>query len=186
MAGVAVVLVWLGLAWLDSWTDHGHYVIIPEVKGQSFDRATAQLRSEGFESVLSDSVYDDKTRPGTVIEQNPKSGTKVKEGREVYLTITAFSPKTVSIPSLTDVSLRQARSILEGLGFTRILVREVPSEYRDLVVGVKRDGAPVAVGTRLPVTSVITLEVGQGSSENADSIGGDGNYDLTDIIAEDE
>lgn len=163
------VVVWLALVWLDIWTDHGHYETVPQVKGLSYELAAGQLRAEGFGVEISDSVYDTKTRPGTVIEQNPKVGTKVKEGRMVYLTVTAFEAKMVSVPMLTDVSERQARSILEGLGIKNIVTVRVPSEFRDLVLGAKRDNVPLAPGTRVPVTSVITLEVGEGYAEQPDS-----------------
>lgn len=155
-----VVLILLG--WLDNWTNHGHYVEIPQVKGLSYVEANKLLKNSGFGVELSDSIFDNKTPPGTVIEQNPKQGTKVKDGRTVYLTINAFSPKTVSIPSLTDVSLRQARSILEGLGIRNIIVKYIPSEYKDLVIGVKKDGMTLKPGTRIPVTEAIILEVGEG------------------------
>ena len=163
MALVAVVFVWLLLVWLDSWTDHGHYVEVQQVKGMTYEVAMSSLESEGFEAALSDSIYDEKTRPGTVVEQNPKRGTKVKAGRTVYLTITAFSPKSVS------VSLRQARSILEGLGFRNIYVEYVPSEFKDLVVSVKSDGRQLQAGSRLPVTASIVLNVGEGVSDDIDT-----------------
>lgn len=170
IALVTCFVIWLALMWLDIWTDHGHYETVPQVKGLSYDLAVGQLRSEGFDAEIADSVYDTKTRPGTVIEQNPKEGTKVKAGRVVYLTITAFEAKMVSVPMLTDVSERQARSVLEGIGIKNIVTVKVPSEYRDLVLGVKRDNVPLAPGARVPVTSVITLEVGEGGGENADSV----------------
>lgn len=171
MAVVGCILLWIMLLWLDSWTDHGHFEVVPEVKGMSYAEANRQLQEAGFSSELTDSIYDDKTRPGTVVEQNPKSGTKVKEGRLVYLTITAFAPKAVTLPLVTDVSLRQARSVLEGVGLTNVNVVEVPSEYRGLVLAVKSNGQVVLPGTRMPVTSHLTLEVGTGySDEQADSL----------------
>ncbi len=169
MALATTVVVWLALVWLDVWTDHGHYETVPQVKGLSYDLAAGQLRGEGFQVEISDSVYDTKTRPGTVIEQNPKVGTKVKSGRVVYLTVTAFETKTVSVPMLTDVSERQARSVLEGLGIKDVVTVRVPSEYRDLVLGVKRDNVPLAPGAKVPVTARITLEVGEGMVAESDS-----------------
>lgn len=174
---VAFIIIWILLIWLDNWTDHGHYVVIPEVKGMQYNEAYNKLTSEGFTVELSDSIFDSKTRPGTIIEQNPKQGTKVKDGRMVYLTINAFSPKTVSVPSLTDVSLRQARSILEGLGIRNISVKYIPSEYKDLVMGVKKDGLTLKPGSRIPVTSSVVLEVGEGYFET-DSVAGDSDTDL--------
>lgn len=172
MAVVSCIIVWFALLWLDSWTDHGHYEVIPDVKGSSYSTAVIKLRTEGFKSEISDSIYDSKAPRGTVIEQNPKPGTKVKEGRMVYLTIVALSPKTVTVPALTDLSLRQVKSILEGVGITRISERRVPSEYRDLVIGVTYNGTRLSPGARIPVTASVVVEVGDGLpdlSEASDS-----------------
>lgn len=162
IAVAAFIVIWLALMWLDVWTSHGKYETVPQVKGLSYDLAVGQLESAGFEVELADSVYDTKTRPGTVVEQNPKVGTKVKEGRVVYLTITAFEPKMVVVPMLTDVSERQARSVLEALGIKQIRTVRVPSEFKDLVIRVSRDGVPLAPGARIPVNSIVTLDVGEG------------------------
>lgn len=158
----ALVIVWLLLLWLDGWTNHGKYETVPQVKGLSYDLASGQLESAGFVVEIADSVYDSKTRPGVVVEQNPKVGTKVKDGRVVYLTITAFEPKMVVVPMLTDVSERQARSVLESLGIKQIQTVRVPSEFKDLVIRVSRDGVPLTPGVRIPVNSQITLDVGEG------------------------
>ncbi len=166
-----IVLIWLGTIWLDVWTNHGEYKVVPDVRRLPYSEAVERLSADGFIVELSDSVYDDNAGPGVVTEQNPKMNTKVKEGRTVYLTVNAFSPRSVTIPSLTDMSLRQARSILEGLGIKNITVSEVPSEYRDLVLAVKRDGRTLMPGARIPATSKLVIEVGTGLQENnGDSI----------------
>ncbi len=166
-----IVLIWLGTIWLDVWTNHGEYKVVPDVRHFPYSEAVERLSADGFIVELSDSVYDDNAGPGVVTEQNPKMNTKVKEGRTVYLTVNAFSPRSVTIPSLTDMSLRQARSILEGLGIKNITVSEVPSEYRDLVLAVKRDGRTLMPGARIPATSKLVIEVGTGLQENdGDSI----------------
>lgn len=88
---VAIVIGWLAMMWLDVWTRHDDTIVVPTVKSLTYDDATRRLSEEGLVAVLSDSVYDKSTRPGTVIDQNPKVGTVVKEGREIYLTINALS-----------------------------------------------------------------------------------------------
>lgn len=168
---LGVLLLWLGTVWLDVWTGHGEYQEVPDVRRVSYDEAVQKLEAEGFVVELSDSVYDNSASPGMVVEQNPKVSTKVKHGRTVYLTVNAFAPRSVTIPALTDMSLRQARSILEGLGIKDIEVREVPSEYQDLVLNVTRDGHRLMPGARIPTTSKVVIEVGAGMQEEVgDSI----------------
>lgn len=165
MMVVAVVIGWLAMLWLDVWTRHDDTITVPSVKTLSFGEAATRLDHEGLVAVLSDSVYDKSTRPGTVIDQNPKVGTVVKEGREIYLTINAFSPKMVSLPTLTDISLRQAKSILEGLEIKKVVEKRVPSDFKDLVLAVRYKGTRLSPGARVPVNATIELEVGEGKAE---------------------
>lgn len=171
MMAVGAFLVWLSSLWLDSWTSHGEFAVVPEVKSMAYDEAENTLLSQGFEVVLSDSIYDTNTKPGTVLSQNPKCGAKVKNGRTVYLTVNAFSPRLVTIPNLMDVSVRQARSTLEGLGLKDIEIKLVPSDYKDLVMSVKRDGKLLLAGSRIPMSSKVVLEVGMGPEEALDDEG---------------
>lgn len=168
LAGCGVV--WITLVWLDIWTDHGKYEVVPNMKGLSYEQAATALRTAGLEPELSDSIYDDKTRPGTVLEQSPRTNTKVKPGRTVYLTVNAFTPKMISVPDLADMSLRQARSTLEGLGIKNIREHYVVSEYRDLVLAVKFNGITLQPGARIPASATVTLEVGEGIAGETDSL----------------
>ena len=165
MVAAFFVVLWLTSLWLDSWTRHGDTITVPSVRSLSYSEALDALHAEGLVGCISDSVYDSRTAPGTVIEQNPKVGTVVKEGREVFLVINALSPKTVTLPALTDISLRQARSILDGLDIKNVSVRTVPSDFKDLVLNVLYNGTRVSAGARVPVTANIVLEVGEGAPE---------------------
>lgn len=164
-----LVLIYMALWFLDLWTFHGQERAVPDVKGQSFETATANISRAGLNTVVTDSVYDNYARPGTVAEQSPIPNSKIKKGGNVYLTIVAFTPKMVTIPDIYDVSERQARSMLEGLGITQIMTVSVPSEYEGLVMGAKFNGVSLRPGARVPISAVITLEVGEGYDTFADS-----------------
>lgn len=172
MLAICCVLVWGVTMWLDVWTNHGEYSLVPDVKGMSYDVAVERLKEEGFVVELSDSVYDNSVGRGAVVNQSPAVGAKVKPGRLIYLTVNAFSPRSVSIPQMKDTSRRQAESILKGLGFTHVDVVAVPSEYKDLVLAVKRNGSILNAGARVPLDARIVLEVGAGMDDGmlSDSI----------------
>lgn len=161
----SLIVIWLLLLFLNRWTLHGVEDVIPDVKGQNITQATALLKENGMAVEISDSIYDSTFPPGTVVEQNPHPMSRVKPGRTVYVTIVAYSPKMVSVPDLANVSLRQGMSMLQGLGFKKIEVRRVPSEYKDLVLGVRFNGLELRAGQKIPVSATITLEVGQGYEE---------------------
>lgn len=169
IAAAALVLGWIAMLLLGRWTHHGQELEVPAVTQVDESIAIDQLRRHGLHPIISDSVFDDSRRPGTVLEQNPSAGTRVKHGREVYLTIRAYSTKRVTVPALTDQSVRQARSVLAGLGITHISEVPVPSDYQGLVLGATADGQLLHPGSRIPVTARVVLSVGSGNVPAADS-----------------
>lgn len=173
LAGAAgLVLLWAVMIFLDFWTFHGQTAVVPDIKHKSYALASDILGANKLSIEISDSVYDRSLAPGTVVESWPKAGAVVKEGRQVYVTVTAFSPKqvTISMPLSGNVSSRQAMSYLRGIGITDIRVENVPSEYADLVLGARYGDTPLSVGSVIPVTSTVTLTVGNGIVELPDSL----------------
>lgn len=166
------LMLWILMWFLDYWTFHGQERPVPDVKGQTVEMAVNNINHMGLKGVVSDSVFDSYSRPGTVVEQVPVPGARIKVGGSVYVTIVAYSPKLVTVPDFYNVSVRQARSMFEGLGIAQL--REVPvlSEYAGLVLGAKFNGVDLQPGARIPVSSVVTLEVGTGMDtiEDEDSI----------------
>lgn len=157
----AAVLIFAALLFLDFWTHHGETSTVPQVKGLSYNEAQIVLRDADLSVEISDSIYDRYATPGTVLESWPKAGAVVKLGRQVYVTITAFSPKMVTIAMpVIGVSSRQAVSYLEALGITSIRLVSVPSQYPDLVENAVADNRSLTVGTNIPITASVTLEVG--------------------------
>ena len=160
----ACVLVWVLLMFIDSWTLHGEESVVPSVKGQSIELAEKTLSSDGVQCEVMDSVFGSQLAPGTVVEQTPREGSKVKPGRTVYVSIVAYSPKLVTVPDFMNVSMRQGVSMFEGLGL-KVNVVTVPSEFKDLVLGAKCNGRALRAGERIPSTSSVTVEVGGGITD---------------------
>lgn len=187
---VGWIILWGVLIFLDHWTFHGATAIVPDIKNKSFSEAVSLLEANGLSVDISDSIYDRKSRPGTVIESWPKAGAVVKEGRLVYVTITAFSPKqvTISMPLTGNVSSRQATSYLRGIGITDVRLEHVPSAFADLVISARYGDTPITVGSVIPVTATVTLEIGTGveeeifegeeSDENGDASGSSSSSDI--------
>lgn len=157
-----IILTWGVLLWLDHWTMHGSTATVPDIKHRTYAEARSILQLHDLDIEISDSIYDRSLAPGTVVESWPKAGAVVKAGRQVYVTVTAFSPKqvTISMPLAGSVSMRQAMSYLRGIGLTDIRIVYVPSEFPDLVLKATYGDTPLNVGSVIPVTSTVTLEVG--------------------------
>lgn len=168
MALVTVLLivgVWIGLG---KYTHHGEEIIVPDVEGKLIGDVEYTLEMAGLQAVVVDSTYDRRRPSGAIMVQLPKAGSKVKSGREIYLTINSRESPTVSLPDIADnCSLREAQDRLRQLGF-----RVGPVEYtngdKDWVYGVRCQGRTVMAGQRVPTDAVITLIVGSGASEEED------------------
>lgn len=166
------LVIMLLIGFINTWTNHDSKIKVPDVKGLNYVEAVQTLEKDGFLVEISDSVYDESIKPGTVIETWPRANAVVKPGREVYLTITSFDIKRVVISTpLSGVSSRQAESYIEKLGIKNVRIITVESPHAGLVVSAKYNGHEISVGEQLPVTATITLEVGSGyAQEEADSL----------------
>lgn len=176
MVPVAIIIAWLAMLFLSVWTHHGDNATVPEIKNLPYDEAERVLARNNLRIEISDSIYDKSLAPGTIVESWPKAGAVVKSGRSVYVTLTAFSAKhvTISMP-ITGVSARQAVSYLTALGITSIRYVSVPSQYPDLVESAHAEGRPIGVGSVIPVDATVVLEVGVApveTEEPTDSVPG--------------
>ena len=159
IAASGLLLVLLALLFLNVYTRHGQQVEIPSLEGLQAEEADRLLRAKGLHAEVVDSVYFRDGVPGAVIDQTPKAGNKVKEGRAIYITIYSRTPQMVAVPGLVDYSTRQATAMLTSMGFSQIALEEIPSEYEGLVVAVKYRGRVLAADEKVPAASPLTLVV---------------------------
>ncbi len=181
----SVIVVVLALVWMNFFTRHGSSVEIPDIYGLPADEAVQLLDKADLRYEVIDSVYTTEVPKGAVYDLTPKAGSRVKAGRIIFLTLNASYPRNGVIPSLVDVSERQARARLVSLGFENITPSYVAGSFDDLVMGVQLpSGQALAPGTRIPLATPIILLVSvavsdsipHGAFEPYDSISGAGGY----------
>lgn len=163
---IAIVIVLVGfvslLLWLRHYTNHGVEISVPDITGLYVEEAQITLGAEGLQLAIIDSTYSQKTPLGTLLEQNPKAGSKVKQGRTVYAIQNARFRRPVIMPELRDLSLRQAESTLKALGLELGEIIYEPSTYKDLVLDIRTEDSPIPAGTQVPEGTVVNLHVGKG------------------------
>lgn len=170
IAVVGMVLVWGAFVFMDIWTKHGETSQVPNVGHRNFYEARAILEDEGFK-VEVDSIFDPHVKHGQVIDQSPKPGEVVKYGRTVYLKINSFFPEMKSVDdNLLHISSIQAQRALQSMGFTRIIVKTMPGDNDDEVIDIRYDGRKLKRGTKVPVTSEVTLYVTRPRQLEADAL----------------
>ena len=173
--GLAVVivvgLIMLLLIWMNFYTRHGQARPVPDFYGLAiWNRLRMLARKNKLKFQVIDSVYTTRCPRGSVAEQNPKPGFKVKKWRNITVTINAFKPEMVAMPNLVDLSLRQASKVIESSGSK--WVREDTNPTCQLIlllnsfIMVDRYNA----GDSIQKGSVIDLVLGKGLSNQRTSI----------------
>ena len=173
---IAIVFVfgvmYATLKWLDVYTKHNQAVVVPDVKGLTVDKAAPFMESSGLRYEIIDSVFSKKVVPGSIVELMPEAGSKVKEGRIVYITVNALTSQMAIVPRVKDLSYRQAYAMLKAAGFKSIEIEYVPGEYKDLVMGISHNDIPLEEEKRLPLSAHLVLHISNGdpNSEVGDSL----------------
>ena len=114
-----IVIVSLTIFYLDSYTNHGQHIDVPNLIGRNVNSVKTELEDLDLQYEILDSIYDPSKPEGTIIDQDPDATSlslvPVKEGRIIRLRVSKKS-RLVEMPSLVDKSQRFAESILENRG----------------------------------------------------------------------
>ncbi len=101
MLGLTAGLFTLTFWWLKCFTHHGERIGVPKFEGDTFGRAAQKADDAGFRVAISDSVYKVGMPAGVVLQQSPAPGSKVKDNRTIYLTLTKNNADVVKLPDLS-------------------------------------------------------------------------------------
>jgi len=144
------------------YTQQGRTTKVPSVIGLPVQNAKSVLTQAGLTPREAETRIDKEYPIGTVAVQNPQSGSEVKYGRGVYLTISGGEP-LVKVPSLRGKSLRDARFTLERTALTlgNVLYQQSTEFPENTVI----DQA-IAEGTEVKNGSKIDVTVSQGTASN--------------------
>lgn len=164
---------------LDAYTHHGEKVSVPAVEGMKYYEAETLLDQNGFVAVISDSTYKKTAKPGAVLDQTPKAGSLIKQGRIVYLTINLNGEPLVKMPDLVDnSSYREAEITLKALGFKLTAPTYVEGVEKDRVLKIKQGKRDVKTGEMISKERALTLFVGAGEIEEDSLYFDDGSEDF--------
>jgi eukaryotic-like serine/threonine-protein kinase len=154
---VTIVLITIFVFFMKSFTDHGKTVTLGDLTGLYYDELDNYALKGDFDYIVVDSVYDENKEKGTIVAQDPLPGSKVKSNRTIYLTVIAKLQEQIEMPNLVDLSLRQARSIIENYGLKIASLEYKPDIGTDVVLAQKYKGSTIEPGTRINKGSGIVL-----------------------------
>ena len=160
---VVVVLLFLGVKYgLELYTNHGECIIVPNLKGLTYNKAYRLVTDDGLIIMVSDSGYNKRLPADCILAQTPGPGTAVKQGHIIYVTVNSSASPSFPIPDIVDnSSYREAEAKLTAMGFRLLPPKYVVGE-KDWVYGIVSRGRRISTGDVVSVGSPLTLLVGNG------------------------
>ena len=163
--GIVLLLgvVYTALQALDKMTMHGESILVPDIRSFSIFEVEDTLRALHLRfSVVDSGAYNADYPRGSVIEQLPKAGSRVKKDRELYLTVNPKNVSLIDLPNFTDHSSRQYISELKAKGFRIGKFIYKNDEHANVVLGVRYQGDRVKVYDKLEKATKLDLVLGNG------------------------
>ena len=172
--GLVVVFAFVMMKWLSFTTNHGDEITVPDLSKLSVEVAEEKLDALDLEYVLLDTTEYQKDYPKfSVVKQDPIAGSKVKEGRKIYIKVNSDAYRDIVMPDLIEQSLRQAEPTLKALGLELGEKTYKPYLGKDMVLEMRYKGRKLRAGDKIPKASKIDLVLGDGKvgfEEEIDSV----------------
>lgn len=164
MLATVAIIIFVLFKWMDSYTRHGQSIVVPSAQGMDVKSANTLFVEQGLKAVVGDSTYVKDKKPGSVLDQIPASGSKVKEGRTIFLTVNTHNVPMIEVPDVADnSSYRQAEARMLAAGFKMTTPEKITGEP-DWVYGVKYNGKMLHAGEKVPLEATLTLVIGDGKA----------------------
>lgn len=167
---ILFIAIFLLLKWLNSTTNHGYEVSVPDLKKLTITQSKEKFKKLDLEYFVLDSVDFIPNFPkGAVVEQDPVAGARVKKGRKIYLKVNSYDYAKVKLPDLVQKTYRQVLPTLRGLGLDEGVISYVPNIAKDMVLELRYKGKILKEGDEVLKTSKIDLVLGDGSVDFTDT-----------------
>jgi len=184
LAAMAIfaAISYLFFHWITYTTHHGQEITVPDLSKLSAEQAEEKLAAIDLDYIILDTVDFRPDSPKlTIVEQEPKAGAKVKEGRKIYIKINASTYTMVTLPDLIEKTYRQAVPTLQSVGLLEGTITYIPYLGKDMVLELSLNGKKLKAGDKVLKSSKIDLVLGDGKvtyEETVDSTA----IDSTEII----
>ncbi|MBE6297662.1 MAG: PASTA domain-containing protein [Bacteroidales bacterium] len=163
IAAVAFLVPYFTLLWLDSYTNHGEEIEVPDICRMHLEDAKAELNTQGFTLEIQRYEYSEGAIEDEVLEQSPVAGSMVKEGRKILVVLNTTQKPKVSVPGVIDnCSMREAEARILAAGFNIVRVDTIRGE-KDWVYKLRHEGRDLTNGEPIPMGSDVVIVIGNGN-----------------------
>ena len=161
---LSLIIVFISFWFVKSYTHHGEAMVLPDFTGMTPLDLQEYQYDDVFDFVITDSIYTSQAPPGSIVKQNPSPHSKVKRGRNVYITVVTMNPEMTVMPDLKDLTVRQASSLLKAYGLKVNKLRFISNIADNAVLGHFYDGDTLMPGDVLQTGSEIDLLIGNSNN----------------------
>jgi beta-lactam-binding protein with PASTA domain len=155
---------------LKVYTRHNQNLSVPDFAGLALTDAILVAGERDLEVEVFDSVYLTDFEKGTVVDQHPGAGFKVKKNRTVFLTMNAINPAKVAMPDLVNLTFKQASAKLESFGLKVGRISYEPNIAINVVLAQRKSGRELVAGDSVIKGLSVDLVLGKGLSNEQASI----------------
>ncbi len=154
------------------WVSAGRPIVeVPNLVGKTLQQAAAQLSEAGLKVGKNEGEFSEDEPAGTVLDQNPSAGRRVRSGDEIDLTVSQGEEKAI-VPDVFDEPEADAVEILANAGFR---VKRFYEPHPTVRNGSVFDQDPKP-NEEVPPGSVVDIFISQGPEE----------FDMPDVRGETE
>ena len=162
-ATIVVVFTFLVIQFLDFRTNHGQEIKVPDLSKMKLEIAEEKLNELDLEVFLLDTVeFNADFPPFTILEQDPKAGSLVKDGRKVYVKLNAGEFTDITIPEFKDKTFRQISATIKSLTLKEGKITYKPHIAKDIVLQIYQNGRRLRAGDKVKKNSVLDFVLGDG------------------------
>ena len=152
------------------YTRHNQNLSVPDFAGLTLTDAHLVAGERDLKVEVFDSVYLTDHEKGTVVDQHPGAGFRVKKNRTIFLTLNAINPAKVVIPDLVDLTFKQASAKLESFGLKVGHISYEPNIAISVVLAQRKSGRELVPGDSVIKGSSVDLVLVKGLSNEQASI----------------
>jgi len=163
IASLVVLLVAGVYFYLQVYTAHNDHFDVPDLKGMSIDEVEQALLDTQLNYLIIDSVYNEGAF-GTVLDQIPASGSKVKADRVIFLTVNANTHPMKTMNVKVGETLRIAATKLDILGLEFETIYK-PDICNNCVLEILYKGKEITDGDKVRRGDKVVLVLGEKGNE---------------------
>ncbi|WP_185872134.1 PASTA domain-containing protein [Blattabacterium cuenoti] len=160
----------LALKWVDIYTKHGSYVVVPNLRYLTLSQSISILKKLGLKYDLDGLRYNSNLMNNKIISFSPEAGDHVKEGRHIYLQVYSKSKyPTIILPKIINKNKYIAIKLLHDNHIPIKEIKYINDFSKDIVIKIVYENKLIQYGYIFPYNKNqkgITLIIGKGYEKN--------------------